>query len=745
MRFRFPAAIILTSALALFSSQGIAATPPKAGASCSKKGTTQSYQNKKFTCIANGKKLIWDKGVVVVKTQPSASPTPQTTPNPSPSASPTPQTTPTPSPSGSPTATRSPDDLGGLPCTKLNDIVRNSFGEYWCQDGGGSLRWAKNNVDPNPTPTTTITSKYQGQPCLQVGSSLIDNKDLYKCGAQQNGKLLWKWQEGPFSKETDKYDGQSCPKSFELLKINDTTYRCLTVGTIDLRWGYLDTSRYDTRTGDLCTTVGEKIKTINGFIRCEVTYGTILTYHAHNSEPVSSKNATKYIGIASEGKSCDASGDTFDIAGGFLECRYVHGNILNWVRINTPYPSFANPASPEGVETCRLKNADVPYSASRWPDNEAGFPLTARNGMKNPGVNNVLMVGIDFPENPGESTLAETFASTKKTYTEWFDYFSNGKVKMNVTTIDHWIRSPRAAKTYIDQDTNRLSLSQSAINKNADYNAQPIIDLVTKEIDLRSFSTIYVYLPKGEMDFNPNLIFRNHYFAVKEGNTHLNFFMWNSDVEALQWPQWAFAIHETLHDFPLPLHAPGNGWIQDNVSYALYSWNRFLMGWLPDDQIYCVEKSKLKTVDITLSPIEREDNMAKMATIKLSPTKAIVIQSHGIDKWSSFNANDKHFAPGFYGVVAYLVNLEDAGALSYGDDSRATSNDNGNDPVYPKWSYYMPLDGTGTFTSEFFDFAWWLNLNKYIAGLGDTFIIEGVKIQFVKTGEYDTVRISLNQ
>ena len=53
------------------------ATPPKAGAVCSKLGITKSYQGEKFTCIKAGKKLVWDKGVKIsskTKASPSTKP-----------------------------------------------------------------------------------------------------------------------------------------------------------------------------------------------------------------------------------------------------------------------------------------------------------------------------------------------------------------------------------------------------------------------------------------------------------------------------------------------------------------------------------------------------------------------------------------------------------------------------------------------------------------------------------------------
>jgi hypothetical protein len=69
----------------------------KAGAKCTKAGATSTVAGKKFTCIKSGSKLVWNKGVVVKK------PSPVATPTPTPSPSPTPESTPTPTPTSTPT------------------------------------------------------------------------------------------------------------------------------------------------------------------------------------------------------------------------------------------------------------------------------------------------------------------------------------------------------------------------------------------------------------------------------------------------------------------------------------------------------------------------------------------------------------------------------------------------------------------------------------------------------------------
>ena len=46
--------------------------------------------------------------------------------------------------------------------------------------------------------------------------------------------------------------------------------------------------------------------------------------------------------------------------------------------------------------------------------------------------------------------------------------------------------------------------------------AQAFIDEITKEIDLRKFSTIYLFYPDGEYELG-DLIIRNQPFKTKEG------------------------------------------------------------------------------------------------------------------------------------------------------------------------------------------------------------------------------------
>jgi hypothetical protein len=69
MRKRLIALLVVTPIL-LSSQLSISHAAAKAGAKCSKVGIQSIASGKTFTCIKSGKKMIWDKGQVVVKAKP---------------------------------------------------------------------------------------------------------------------------------------------------------------------------------------------------------------------------------------------------------------------------------------------------------------------------------------------------------------------------------------------------------------------------------------------------------------------------------------------------------------------------------------------------------------------------------------------------------------------------------------------------------------------------------------------------
>ena len=108
-------AFVLLLALLMPTITPTMAATPKAGAKCSKLGTTSIAAGKKFTCIKKGSKTVWNKGVAIKKpapTKPTAIGDPIGAVGGTPTPTPMPTPTPTPTPSPTPTA-KAMSDLPG--------------------------------------------------------------------------------------------------------------------------------------------------------------------------------------------------------------------------------------------------------------------------------------------------------------------------------------------------------------------------------------------------------------------------------------------------------------------------------------------------------------------------------------------------------------------------------------------------------------------------------------------------------
>ena len=500
-----------------------------------------------------------------------------------------------------------------------------------------------------------------------------------------------------------------------------------------------------------CAVLGAKVSNSTGAMRCSWLGHANITAESnqrfkwlkHVEFKVSTSQSNNYATTPVADATCTNSGDTFDVPGGKLECRWVAGKKLQWIKINTIKNTFVNAKSPVSIDVCKLQMSAS--KADRTGRNsgagQVGFPLvnSDKNGMFINGTNEVLIVPVDFPDFPGGSGLKEQLAYDKKMMIDWYDYFSNGKSKFNVTVHESWMRLPKPRSEYPTDEKSINALGGDSNFRQA-RQGQAFIDEVTKFYDLRKFSTVYLFFPDGNYE-QGDLIVRNQVFQIKEGQKNLNFFSWGRNLEGMQSLKWAYYIHETLHDFNIIGHAPGNGWPLGNMtnqaglSQALNPWEGFVLGWLPPEQIYCDDVATLKPVTLSLSPLEREDKQTKMAVIKLSPTKAIVVESHGIDKWSDLKAGGREFPPGFYSVMAYVVDLDKAVAAPVNSDGSSQLNDEWAWAVWQK-----PVGGrSNDFNLQYFD---WKKVADYVAVLGDSFVIEGVRIKFVGTGDYETIEIS---
>ena len=581
-----------------------------------------------------------------------------------------------------------------------------------------SIVLAISAIVPMVNPTTKIKS---GTVCTQAKQKVVQGEKTFVC-KKSGKKYVWRVQQKKNNSVPPANDSTTPTKQPVVLPEADS----------------------------VCPKVGEKVIGETTYARCswqgqanseqEAIQGLRWRHSLIPKKPATSKS-NNYTTTPTESAACTNSGDTFDVTGGILECRWITGNKLQWIKINTVKKSFTNAISPVPIEVCKLKNSDSNVvRTGRNAGQEVGFPLqnTNRHGMNVIGTNEILIVPIDFPDFPGGPGVQQQLEYDKKWLVDWYDYFSSGRSKFNVTTIDRWLRMPKPRAGY--ETNGKIGNALTNGNQVMGNQAQAFIDEISKEIDLRKFSTVFTFYPDGEY-FHNDLIVRNHFFNIKEGQKHLNFFSWGRNLEGMETLKWSYYIHETIHDFGIVGHAPGNGWPfgimtnQSAISYAINPWEQFLLGWLPEEQIYCADAATLKTARISLTPMEREDKQTKIAVIKLSPTRAIVVESHGIDKWSNFKFGDREFPPGFYSIMAYVVDLDKSIAPPVNSDGSSRSNEDW------AWAVWQKVDG-GSSNGFHQTVGSGRNMADYVAVLGDSFTIDGIRIKFVATGDFETIEIS---
>jgi len=311
------------------------------------------------------------------------------------------------------------------------------------------------------------------------------------------------------------------------------------------------------------------------------------------------------------------------------------------------------------------------------------------------------------------------------------------------------------AEAFDDQASYKNMDWWSAANKIG----QSYVDLAPASYDFSKIGGLFVYEPKAQRTIHTDLIDINLAAKTKQGDHEIDV---HAEPAVLlergqEFETWA--AHEMMHHFGIAGHAPGEGFpfniMTDTVgwSQSLSAWDQFLLGWLPDNQVYCLNKDKVGGQTIAISPMEREDSGTKTVIIPVGAHQALVVESHRAGTWITSNPLGGHAYPGFYAVTVYRVdttkgndrsNESNTGSSTQNGVNATPQTDDGNNTHWSKFAYYLPVDGGPS--NPTFD---WGNFSpgdkvayKYTGIVGDSFTSDGVKITFTNTGDQDTVKIT---
>lgn len=397
-------------------------------------------------------------------------------------------------------------------------------------------------------------------------------------------------------------------------------------------------------------------------------------------------------------------------------------------------PNFPETSSLSEVSTCKIPD----QRTTKTQPNNVGFPHT-EDIIPAQGTAEIVVIAVDFLDAPGQGSPAEFLNTQISKIKEWYSSTSEGKLSINFQTSPDWIHAPVTSSS--------IEIGAESAGGNNDYReikrlaVQQIVDATGGQFDFTNVNGILLQFPSSIQGITRDLGDRG-IISTPQGEKLL--FYWGGgqyhhtdsgglSKQTKQDLTWAFWIHEMLHSQGLALHSPGNG-IQTSLannqygtSLVLDSWESLLMGWMPDEKVFCASLDQISSANVILSPLETKTQGKKMAIVKLNEYEAIVIESRRAIGYSSNWPKDLN------GILVYRINT-----TLDNDRSQECCGDLGNDPAFSKWGYYLLPDGHSADTSRG-------PMNQHlqlVAKENDKVIYGGVKIELVYSGEQDYVKIT---
>ena len=434
------------------------------------------------------------------------------------------------------------------------------------------------------------------------------------------------------------------------------------------------------------------------------------------------------------GDSCTKQGDLVGVGENQLICRRVANNMNVYFSLTNVFTSESNPKSPDSLAVCRLADQrSLPISPE---GTQITYPINPKPFSVKSGVEKIAVVGFDFSDSPGQGNPLDILGDNLTRANNFFNWYSNGKVKFEFATYDKWIRLSKTSNFY--ETGEHFSTLQGALT--VPQMAHEFHDAISQYINLNGFTSIWFVYPKTITKITNS-------FGLAPGYDQMpSFYGYGPSSYPVEIPLWTYFIHEMLHDQGLQGHSPKAPWRfgvllnGDGYTAGMNSWDELSVDWMSEEEIYCVDKANLKPVQIKLAPIERQQNGVHSIMVKLDNHRALVIESH--------RAGD--FAQGMpaygYGVTLQLVDTTKS--TGWNDDS-ATS-------IYLQFAnnqrygpaYGTPIDnkrgnegGYNRYNDVGVSGARWGLDQNYLLLEGESYTFEGIKVEFLKSGNTDLISI----
>ena len=291
----------------------------------------------------------------------------------------------------------------------------------------------------------------------------------------------------------------------------------------------------------------------------------------------------------------------------------------------TPLASLSNAALFSDLDKCKIIDGD-PQTTNMT----AGFPIPDGRIDLVKGAK-MQIIGVDFPDKiGGTKSPKELNQNLTSSVEKFWTAQSSIPVKFDWKWSSDWIRMPNSINSY----SLGGSFFQGKFNPEAYFNfAKEIISKTDSDIDFTGVNFLFIVFPPGikNEEIGTFLVHTQGTYSTREGNI-FNLIMAGGDYNSA-----STYIHEFGHALGLTDirdtldlgNQKSDGMyydIMNNPTYPeLLVWHRYLLGFLENSQIHCINSSDASTH--WLVPVASVSKQVKGIVIPLSSTEAVIVES----------------------------------------------------------------------------------------------------------------------
>ena len=453
---------------------------------------------------------------------------------------------------------------------------------------------------------------------------------------------------------------------------------------------------------------------------------------------ISTTALTTFAATPKNGQTCKVVGQQTTVKKQVLRCTKVGSRKL-WRLVPTKPSSSPSPTpsatyvtaatSPKAYSECQIRDA-----RTRIIQREAiAFPIP-RAETPSRGTMKVALVPIDFDDLPGTASPLAQMEKIKSTTDEFARWFSRDRLRFEWVMPTTWIRAGSNSEDFDWKHPASNDGNTPGFSSQNDI-GQRLVAAADRELNLSGINAFYFIYPDGSLKIKDGINFRAS-FNTGEGRIFAGVYAdsaWlrNSKTDPAMW-----LMHEHMHGFGYIGHSPAYPMAfsiahnQSGPSKVFNMWDRLVLDWVADGDLYCTTLDALSGEYVQLVPQESEKKGFQGAAIVLDSHTMLVIELHRKDKWVT-----DYYPTLLEGVTVMLVDTtrDTDRSGEYTDD----------DYIGTKYSRTATYLMTGSELRGQVQIPNTMPVDlRYIMRPGDRYIFENVEVTYLNTSGRDLIRIA---